>query len=79
MLAEVEGGLTDEEPFVRYEEFSDFSINFLLRVSVRQFTDQFLIRHELVKRIHERYGAEGIEIPFPIRTVYMRERAGGRE
>ena len=81
VLSEVEGGLTDEEPFVRYEEFSDFSINFLLRVPVRQFTDQFLIRHELVKRMHRRYGAEGIEIPFPIRTVYMRERAkgGGKE
>ncbi len=74
VVSEVEGGLTDEEPFVRYEEFSDFSINFLLRVPVSQFTDQFLIRHELVKRIHRRYGAEGIEIPFPIRTVHMRER-----
>ncbi len=73
VLSEVEGGLTDEEPFVRFEEFSDFSINFLLRVPVRQFTDQFLVRHELVKRIHERYGAEGIEIPFPIRTVHMRD------
>lgn len=78
-MREVEGGLTDEEPFVRYEEFSDFSINFLLRVPVREFTDQFLVRHELVKRIHERYRAEGIEIPFPIRTVYMRERAGRTE
>ena len=50
-----------------------------LRVPVRQFTDQFLVRHELVKRIHERYGSEGIEIPFPIRTVHMRERAGSPE
>lgn len=74
VLDDVEGGLTDEEPFVRFEEFSDFSINFLLRVPVREFTDQFLIRHELVKRLHRRYGTEGIEIPFPIRTVYMRER-----
>ncbi len=74
VVSEVEGGLTDEEPFVRYEEFSDFSINFLLRVPVSQFTDQFLIRHELVKRMHRRYGAEGIEIPFPIRTVHMREQ-----
>lgn len=76
VMSGVEGGLTDEEPFVRFEEFSDFSINFLLRVPVRQFTDQFLVRHELVKRLHQRYGAEGIEIPFPIRTVHMRERRG---
>ena len=76
VLIEVEGGLTDEEPFVRFEEFSDFRINFLLRVPVQQFTDQFLIRHELTKRLHERFGTEGIEIPFPIRTVYMKERGG---
>ena len=81
VVSEVEGGLTDEEPFVRFEEFSDFSINFLLRVPVRQFTDQFLIRHELVKRLHRRYGTEGIEIPFPIRTVHMRDpdRRGHQE
>ena len=68
VLSEVQGGLTDQDPFVRFEEFSDFSINFLLRVPVREFTDQFLVRHALVKRLHERYGVEGIEIPFPIRT-----------
>ncbi|MDE0628108.1 MAG: mechanosensitive ion channel family protein [Bryobacterales bacterium] len=79
VLRDVEGGLTDEDPFVRFEEFSDFSINFLLRVPVSQFTDQFLVRHELVKRLHERYGAEGIEIPFPIRTVFMRKRSAGRK
>ena len=79
VVSEIEGGLTDEDPFVRFEEFSDFSIDFLLRVHVREFTDQFLIRHELVKRLHERYGAEGIEIPFPIRTVHMRGRAGSTE
>ena len=79
VLREVEGGLSDEDPFVRFEEFSDFSINFLLRVPVREFTDQFRIRHMLVKRLHKRYAAEGIEIPFPIRTVYMRDRAGPEE
>ena len=79
VLREVEGGLTDEEPFVRFVEFSDFSINFILRVPVREFADQYRIRHMLVKRLHKRYAAEGIEIPFPIRTVYMRDqdRPGG--
>ena len=77
VLTEVEGGLTDEEPLVRFEEFADFSINFVLHVPVRQFTDQFRVRHELVKRIHARYAAEGIEIPFPIRTVYMPHRGRG--
>lgn len=79
VLSEVDGGLTDEEPFVRYEEFADFSINFILRVPVRDFMDQFLVRHVLVKRIQERYREEGIEIPFPIRTLITRDPANTEE
>jgi small-conductance mechanosensitive channel len=36
------------------------------------FQDQFLLRHELIKRLHARFQAEGIEIPFPIRTVQLK-------
>ena len=71
VLSDVEGGLPDREPVLRYEEFADSSINFTVRLFVREFTDQFRIRHEFIKRLHTRYGQEGIEIPFPIRTVYM--------
>ena len=77
VLRDIEGGLTDEMPVLRYRAFSDFSIDFLLRVPIRQFTDQFEIRHVLIKRIHERFATEGIEIPFPIRTVVFRDRPGG--
>jgi len=34
--------------------------------------DQHLVRHEFIKRLHNRYRAEGIEIPFPQRTVHLR-------
>jgi hypothetical protein len=27
------------------------------------------VKHELVKRLHDRYRLEGIEIPYPIQTV----------
>ena len=40
---------------------------------VKEFFSQYVIKHEFVKRLHERYNEEGIEIPFPIRTVYMKE------
>jgi small-conductance mechanosensitive channel len=35
----------------------------LLRV--REFTDQYLLKHEFLKRLKVRYAREGIEIPFP--------------
>ncbi len=58
------------EPFLRYYEFSDSSINFKVFFQVNQYGDQFAIIHEFIKQILLRYKKEGINIPFPIRTLY---------
>jgi small-conductance mechanosensitive channel len=76
VMKEVQGGVPDFEPFIRYHTFSDFSINFTVILRAKEFTDQYLIKHEFVKRLHSRYKAEGIEIPFPVRTVYLRQENG---
>ncbi len=76
VLKKVTGGVPEFEPFIRYHTFSDFSINFSVILRVKEFVDKYLITHEFMKELHKRYKKEGIEIPFPIRTVYMRkERA----
>ncbi|MDH5402443.1 MAG: mechanosensitive ion channel family protein [Candidatus Heimdallarchaeota archaeon] len=59
----------DFEPRVRYFEFGDFAIKFHLSVRIKEFEQQFIIIHTLIKRIHQRYKQEHIEIPFPIRTI----------
>jgi small-conductance mechanosensitive channel len=38
---------------------------------VEEFSRQFDVRHELVKRLHTRFREAGINIPFPIRTLYV--------
>jgi small-conductance mechanosensitive channel len=63
------------EPVVRFREFGDSSINLSARLPVREFMDKYKIRSEFIKRLHRRYNEEGIEIPFPIRTVYMKNKA----
>ncbi len=78
VLREVEGGVPDFEPFIRYHTFDDFSINFTVILRVKEFVDKYLITHEFIKRLHERYRKEGIEIPFPIRTVYMKKTSAKR-
>ncbi len=60
------------EPNFKYLEFSDSSINFRMRIHVKRFEDRLNIQHDYIKRIHKRFQEEGIEIPFPIRTVYMK-------
>jgi len=73
VLQEVEGGVKDFEPFIRYHTFSDFSINFTVILRAMEYVHKYLITHEFIKRLHRRYQQEGIEIPFPIRTVYVRD------
>jgi small-conductance mechanosensitive channel len=75
VLQEVEGGVKEFEPFIRYHTFSDFSINFTVILRAKEYVDKYLITHEFIKRLHKRYQLEGIEIPFPIRTVYLKDEA----
>jgi small-conductance mechanosensitive channel len=70
---EVPGLLAEPAPFVRFiPGFGESSLNFTLICQVREFVDQYLAQHELRKRIFTRFRKMGIEIPFPIRTVYLR-------
>ncbi len=71
----IEGGISDNKAVLRYEEFGDSSINFKIRIFVAAFRDQFTIKHEFIKALHKRFNKEQIEIPFPIRTVYMKNDA----
>jgi small-conductance mechanosensitive channel len=69
VLQEVEGGKKDFDPFIRYHTFGDSSINFTVILRAQEFVNGYLIKHEFVKRLHERFKQEGIVIPFPIRTL----------
>ena len=57
------------DPVVRYNTFADSSINFNVIVRALDYLDQFKIKHEYIKAIHERFKQEGITIPYPIRTI----------
>jgi small-conductance mechanosensitive channel len=73
-VGEIPGLLGDPEPFVRFiPGYGDSSLDFTLICQVQEFVDQYLAQHELRKRIFKRFKIEGIEIPFPHRTVYLRE------
>ncbi|MBI2987868.1 MAG: mechanosensitive ion channel family protein [Deltaproteobacteria bacterium] len=64
-VGEVEGLLGYPEPFVRFiPGFGDFAMNFTLTCYVRRFADQFLVQHEMRKRIFKRFKEDGIQIPF---------------
>ena len=66
---DVEGCNTDEEPVVRFYEFGESSINLKVYFKAEKYGDQHNIIDTFVRRLHKRYNEEGIDIPFPIRTL----------
>ncbi len=57
------------EPRVVYGEFGDSSINFRVWLRARSWDDHFGLRDAFIRALHPRFQAEGIVIPFPIRTL----------
>lgn len=69
----VPGLLKKPAPFVRFNDFGDSALDFALICRVEEFVNQYLAAHELRKKIFKRFQEEGIDIPFPIRTVYLKK------
>ena len=72
VMTAVPGGVKEFEPFIRYHTFADSSINFTVILRAQEFVDQYVIKHEFIKRLHARFDQEHITITFPIRTVLHR-------
>lgn len=78
IMKDVPGGVPAFNPVLRYNSFGDSSVNFAVVLRVKEFVDQYFIKHEFIKRLHERYNKEGIIIPYPVRAVnYEQEKEGG--
>ena len=75
---EVEGAVSDFEPLIRFQGYGPSSVDFLAILRSARYDARFLLIHEFVRRIDARFAAEGIEIPFPVRTVHLTDgRSGG--
>lgn len=77
VMKEVPGGVPDFIPFIRYHTFGDYRINFTTILRAQTFVDQYIVKHEFIKRIHERYAREGIVIPYPIRALNFEQETRG--
>ncbi|MFE2475131.1 mechanosensitive ion channel family protein [Streptomyces sp. NPDC001194] len=71
VMADINGAVPDHEGAVRFHTFADSRINFTVILGVGEFSDQYRIKHEFIKRLHQRFRSEGISIPAPTRTVSL--------
>ncbi|MGO9611969.1 MAG: mechanosensitive ion channel family protein [Dissulfurispiraceae bacterium] len=71
---EIHGLLSDSEPSVSFVPgFGQSSLDFTIGCQIGEVTDQYAVQHALRKRIFRRFNKEGIEIPLPQRTVFLRD------
>jgi len=66
----LEGG---KEPVVRFTNFGESALEFKVFVWVDDFMNKWRVAHDIRKEINKRFSEEGIDIPFPQRTIYVKE------
>lgn len=72
VLEEAEGVEAEPEPQVLVDALDDSSVNLKLRGWTRPSRANMVkAASDVSQKVKERYDEEGIDIPFPIRTVYM--------
>lgn len=79
VLEEVEGGIPEFEPAIRYQTLGESSVTYKVILRGREFKDQFMFQQELIKRLHEKYKEEGIEMPTSVSMLYLQGSIDGAE
>lgn len=72
IMQHTEGGIESFEPFIRYHTFGESGIKFTTILRGQEFVSQYLIKHEFIKALHKQFKKNAIEIPYPIRTVHLK-------
>jgi small-conductance mechanosensitive channel len=78
VMRETPGGIPEFEPRLRYHTFGEASVNFNVFLRAREILDQPRVKHAFVKRLHSRYGREGITFRSSP-EVYLRNGNGAAD
>lgn len=73
VMASNAGAVKDFQPFIRYNELADSSINISVILRVKDYVGQYLLKHEFYKELVRAYAKAGIQIPFPQMDVRLKK------
>ena len=69
----VEGAVPSHAPVARFTNFAEAGVAFNVGLRAKEYGDQFLLKHEFIKRLDERFRREGIELPYPHRVMLHKD------
>jgi len=62
--------LQTPEPFIKVKELNESSVDFVVRVWAKS-ADWWVLKCDLTRKIKDEFDAQGIDIPFPTRTLVV--------
>ena len=66
---DLEEAVDDFDPVVRFSDFGESNIDFNVIMQANDRLGSFVVKHELIKRLHSRFRQEEIEINYPVRKL----------
>ena len=75
---EVDGAVRDFEPVILFQGYGDSSVDLVVVLRATRYDTRGLLIHQYIRRIDARFAAEGIQVPFPTRTVQISGSAEAR-
>ncbi|TDB90191.1 mechanosensitive ion channel family protein [Actinomadura sp. KC216] len=76
VMQDVQGGVEDSSVLVRFDDFNDATVGFHVILRSTEFGDQFLIKHEFLKRLHRTLREEGVAPPYWHHRVVLSDQTG---
>jgi small-conductance mechanosensitive channel len=68
-----EMSVKESDPVFRVKEFGEYSVKCSVSFTAHEFMKQYFLRHTILKRLHNRYHQENIDIPFPTRNLLIKK------
>lgn len=69
----VEGAVAAHVPVARFTNFAEAGVSFNVGLRAREYGDQFLLKHEFIKRLDAKFRREGIDLPYPHRVMLQKD------
>ena len=79
LVKESRHSIKDMDPFFGFSNFGDSNIDFFIFLQAVDRNGTFILKSQLMKRIHSRFTAEGIEINYPVRKLVLADEVNFEE
>ncbi len=67
------GGVPEHKTVLRLTGMGNYGLEFVAALKVKEFPEQYTVKHEYLERLYLRFMKDGIEIPYPTQTVRLKK------